>query len=236
MKKRSLFLLTGAAATAAYVGLVRPWMLRWGATPGEARRPLPGDALVPTPRLAFTRAITIEAPAAQVWPWLVQLGSHRAGWYSYDWVDNTGHPSADRVLPELQDLRVGDQVWAVPDGTFVFPVVALEPNRALVLGGTLDIFTGQPAAGGGADPATTLHVGWAFVLDELTPAELYPALTRLIVRFQADFAPSLLGAVAGAVLEPVSFLMERKMLLGIKARVERQAQAGANGPSDKELS
>ena len=85
--KRRAFAGTGWAI-AAYGVAVRPWHLRWGATEDEVRRPLPGDALVTTPLVAATRAITIAAPPEEVWPWLVQQGYGRAGWYSY-WVDNS---------------------------------------------------------------------------------------------------------------------------------------------------
>src|SRR5207253_707859 len=99
---------------------------------------LPGDDLVPSPRARFTRAITLDAPPQQVWPWLVQIGCHRAGWYSYDDLDNGGQPSADHILPEFQDLAVGDEIWAAPDGTLAFAVKALEHGQALVLEGPLE--------------------------------------------------------------------------------------------------
>lgn len=218
------------AAGLAYFAWVRPRLLRWGATELEARQPLPGDHLVPAPRTTFTRAITLRAAPAQVWPWLVQIGSHRAGWYSYDTLDNGGQPSADRIVPELQNLRVGDEIWAAPDGTLAFAVHSLEPERALVLSGPLDFSTAHAQERGvfGGDPAALdpVRASWAFVLvpldEPLSPAEPH---TRLLVRFRADYAPNPLSSLAGAVLEPISFLMERKMLLGIQARVERAAAA-----------
>jgi len=209
----------GGAAALAYAAWVRPRMLRWGATEAEARQPLPGDHLVPAPRTAFTRAITLRAPPQRIWPWLVQMGSQRAGWYSYDALDNGGIPSADRIRPELQALNVGDEIWAAPDGTLAFAVQALEPERALVLCGPLDLSTPyderRGAFGGDGGALDPVRASWAFVLDPRGESR-----TRLVVRFRADFAPNPLSSLAGAVLEPVSFLMERKMLLGIKARVE----------------
>jgi hypothetical protein len=209
-------------------------MLRWGATRAEARQPLPGDHLVPAPRTAFTRAITLRAPPEHVWPWLVQIGSHRAGWYSYDRLDNAGVPSAARILPELQDLKPGDTIWASPDGTLAFHVANLEPPRALVLSGPLDQsspFDQRGSAYAGAaslDQLGQTRASWAFVLVPLAPsanglngAPAAGAATRLLVRFRADYPPNPLSTLAGALLEPLSFLMERKMLLGLKARVER---------------
>ena len=99
-----LALLTAAVASARFV---RPWQLAWGATPAEVSRALPSDDLVPDPTFNATRAITLDAPPAQVWPWLVQMGLTRAGWYSYDLLDNLGRPSARRILPELQELQPG---------------------------------------------------------------------------------------------------------------------------------
>jgi hypothetical protein len=212
-------LAAAGAAALAYFTWVRPRLLRWGASPAEATASLPGDRLVPFPRTTFTRAITLRAAPAQVWPWLVQIGSSRAGWYSYDTLDNGGLPSADRIHPELQNLKLGDEIWAAPDGTLAFAVHALEPERALVLHGPLHFGAAADERGElfGGDP-DPVRASWAFVL-----APLDERRTRLLVRFRADYAPNPLSALAGAVLEPVSFLMERKMLLGIKARVERPA-------------
>ncbi len=224
--KKIMVPLAGLAALGAaglgYFAWVRPRLLRWGASEREAAQPLPGDHLIPAPRTAFTRAITLRAAPAQVWPWLVQIGSHRAGWYSYDDLDNGGVPSASAIRPEFQDLKVGDQIWAAADGTLAFAVHSLEPERALVLSGPLDDSTPYDARrgpfGGGADALDPVRASWAFVLVPLDETR-----TRLLVRFRADYAPNPLSTLAGAVLEPVSFLMERKMLLGIRARVEGAA-------------
>lgn len=231
MPKRSVFhhllpWLGAATAGLAYVGWVRPWMLRWGATPAEVRAALPGDDLVPQPRARFTRAITLAATPAQAWPWLVQIGCHRAGWYSYDELDNAGLPSADHLLPEFQNLAVGDEIWAAPDGTLAFAVAALAPAHALVLSGPLDqglAFYPDAPAEVAALVGDPVRASWAFVLQPLPTPAGAPALTRLIIRFRADYPPSALSSLAGALLEPVSFLMERKTLLGLQARVEAAA-------------
>ena len=116
--------LAGSAATRSAIG-------RWGATSEEVARALPGDDKVPDAQIVSTRAIPIHAPTAAVWPWLVQMGWHRAGWYSYDRIDNDRIPSAERIIPELQDLRIGT---LVPEGAEVGWIVeALEPNRLLLL-------------------------------------------------------------------------------------------------------
>jgi hypothetical protein len=124
---------------------IRPWYSKWGATDAEVQRSLPGDELVPHPKSEITCAITIQSPAAQVWPWLVQLGCQRGGWYSYDLLDNGGIPSADRIIPEYQHLEVGDVVLATPDGRVGFPVEAIEPHEALTLGGTTNTRTSEQA-------------------------------------------------------------------------------------------
>lgn len=119
-----------AAASWAYLLILRRWHLRWGATDEEIQRPMPADELVPHPHLDTTRALTIEAPPEAVWPWLVQMGYRRGGWYSYDLLDNLGVPSARRIIPELQNLKVGDKLAPVEGG---FIVAALEPARSMVL-------------------------------------------------------------------------------------------------------
>ena len=121
----SLVLLAAvAAAVAAYLGLIRPWHLRWGATKDEAGRPMPGDGILGPGTGFTTRAVTIRAPTDQVWPWLTQLGYGRAGWYSYDWLDNDGRRSAEQIRPEWQHLRPGDQILMMPGSGF--DVVAVE--------------------------------------------------------------------------------------------------------------
>lgn len=180
------------------------------------RRPLPGDELVATPKMVDTRAITIHASAAEVWPWVVQIGQGRGGFYSYDWLENLlglNIHSADRIIPEFQDLKVGDVVPLEPGGTGP-PVAAIEPNRVLVLGGRVDSQAGKAYAV--SKPDDYFYSTWVFYLDPIDEKT-----TRLIVRFRLDWKPSLKNTLAYRfVLEPVHFVMERKMLLGIKQRAE----------------
>ena len=121
-----------AAAAVGYFRYGRPWQLTWGATPTEVSRPLPGDGLVTRPTFKATRAITIAAPPEEVWPWLVQVGVTRAGWYSYDILDNFMRPSAHRIIPELQALAPGDVMGMSPDGKQGIKVHAVDPPHSMI--------------------------------------------------------------------------------------------------------
>ena len=205
MKKNILNLKTlmavigGAGALAAYVLLIRPWHLKWGATEEELKMPLPGDELVKHPKLNATHAITINAPVAEVWPWLVQVGQKRGGFYSYTWLENLvgcEMSNADQIVAEWQDLKVGDEVWLHPKAP-PLKVLAMEPGRAIVL-----------------------ENSWTFVLHPIDDHT-----TRLIIRGRGDFNPDLKNALLNFILwrgvfEPAHFIMERKMMLGIKERAE----------------
>jgi hypothetical protein len=215
--------ITGAitiASTILLLPVTRPWYRKWGATDEEVRRHLPGDELVPHPRSEFTCAITIQAPAARVWPWLVQIGCQRAGWYSYDLLDNQGLPSAERIMAEYQHLEVGDQVLLTPDGKMGYPVAIIEPGSALVLSGSMDTRTGEQVDPN--DPHLENYFGGAnifflYELDERT--------TRLIIRQRLGWSPSLpMTLIFRAFLEPISFVMARKTLLGIRRRAERASE------------
>ena len=196
--------------------LLRPWYRRWGAAPGEAQASLPGDALVPRPKSELTCAITVETPVERVWPWLAQLGCRRGGWYSYDLLDNGGLPSADRILPEHQRLAAGDKVLLTPDGKLGYPVVALEPGRSLVLGGTLNTRTGE-----GVKPDEPLPEAYYSGINIFVLNPAGARSTRLVFRQRLDWNPSLANTLMYlAFLEPISFVMSRKMLQGIKRRAE----------------
>ena len=99
-----------------YLAVFRPWQLRWGATDEEVKRPMPGDDIVSKPSFNATRAVTINAPAKNIYPWIVQMGVNRAGWYSYDLLDNLARRSAEVILPEHQNIQVGDLIPMSPDG------------------------------------------------------------------------------------------------------------------------
>jgi len=124
-----LILAIGLAAF-GYLLIYRPLQLRWGAAPEEIRRAMPGDEIQPKPVFNATRAVTIHARPEAIWPWLVQIGYRRAGWYGYDWIDNDGIPSSVQILPQWQQLKVGDPVpiWKYTE----FRVTTLETNRTFV--------------------------------------------------------------------------------------------------------
>jgi hypothetical protein len=188
---------------AAYRRWIQPWQHRWGATDAEVRRAMPGDDLIPD-AASTTRAITIAAPAEQVWPWLVQLGYGRAGWYSYDWIDNDGQPSADRIIPELQQLQVGDQIPMLPEmGPRVREV---EPNRYFV--------AGDQEAG-----------VWCLAL--------YPTARRcrLVSRWRVNWPLTPATAFWILLSDPGGFIMERKMLKGIRSRAEAMAPGPGTAPA-----
>jgi hypothetical protein len=193
-------------AVAGYLLLVRRWQLRWGATNEEYDAALPGDDLIANPDLVATRAITVHALADGVWPWIAQLGQGRGGFYSYDVLENLvgcDIHSADRVVAEWQDLKVGDQVKLHPE--VALGVAVVEPGRALVLRG------GVPM--GAAPPPYDFT--WAFVVRERPEGT-----TRLLVReryaYTQRWAPLLVEPVA-----VVAFVMSQRMLRGIRDRAER---------------
>jgi hypothetical protein len=218
--KRSpwLFLGAGLAGLVAYHRVVRPWMFRWGATAAEEQRALPGDDLIPSPWWGWTHAVTISAPAEQVWPWLVQRGYRRGGWYTFDslyemmdaadFVD--GH-SAERIIPELQRMEVGDALPIAPGVDL--PVVAVEPGRMLLVHAR-----GNPQAGPNApfDPDNFMALSWLWYLEPLDGESC-----RLIDRCRFDYSPSLTNVLSQSILfQPASFVLDRQMLLGIKRRAE----------------
>ncbi len=192
-----LLLLAPPLTALAYWRFVRPWQLTWGATAAEVSRPLPSDDLVPAPTFNATRAITIDAPPEQVWPWIVQMGLTRAGWYSYDLLDNLGRPSARHIIPELQDLEPGDIVPMSPDGKQGMRVHAVDAPHSMVWG----------------DPGGTT---WAWQLDE-TDSGSTRLLTRVRSRYQW-FSPSIAFSV---LLEFGDIWMMRKMLLNLRERANQ---------------
>lgn len=132
---------TGVVCLSLWVyGLVvQPRLVRWGATDIKVRGPYPGADLIPGGTRSPTTAVTIEAPPAKVWPWLVQMGYERAGWYSWDRLDNWGQRSAEQIHPEWQDLSIGDHLASMPDEAAWWEVAALEPQRFLGLRASLDL-------------------------------------------------------------------------------------------------
>jgi deazaflavin-dependent oxidoreductase (nitroreductase family) len=201
------------AAIALWRAVVTPWHRNWGATVEEAAMPLPGDELTPPPVEQNTRAITIAASAEEVWPWLVQMGADRGGFYSYTWLENPFGlqiRNADRIVEEWQQLGVGDWVWGSRDRSGGWLVEQIEPNRALVLK-VADPKTGRL---GDRDVGIGFEFQWTFAL--LPGAE---GGTRLLIRERNAYGPWLTRLLLAPV-GIVSFVMTRKTLDGIRVRAE----------------
>ena len=164
---------------------------------GEAGRPLPGDEAVPGRRARWTHGITIHARPTEIWPWLVQMGCGRAGWYSYDGLDNGGVPSADRIVAEFQRVEVDEIFPMRPGANDSFVVRALEPEQWLVLG---------DAAGSAT---------WAFALEPVDEVS-----TRLLTRSTGSYKRFVVGLLLEIVLRPIHFGMQRRQLLNLKRNAE----------------
>ena len=205
---RALAISAGTAAAlgpAVYLTLFRRRCLTWGARSDEVQMALPGDELLPAAGLVTTRAITIDAQPDAIWPWLVQMGSGRGGAYTYDWIENLfglNMHSADKILPQYQDIEVGDELPLGP-GRAVMRVEVLERPRSFAI--------------------RVADQNWAWIFALLPEG----GSTRLISRNRISTAS--LSPVSRLFymlfMEPGSLLMERKMLLGIKQRAERTAEA-----------
>ena len=184
---------------------MRRRQLAWGATSDESHGPLAGDELIATSDLIATRAITIRASADKVWPWIAQLGQGRGGFYSYDFLENLvgcDIHSADRIVPEWQDVAVGDEVRLYPEGPL--QVVSVEPGRSLVLRGGVPMGKTPPRG----------DFTWAFVVQEQPEGT-----TRLLVRERYGYTRGW-AALVVKLASAMSFVMTRKMLRGIKDRAE----------------
>jgi hypothetical protein len=201
------FLLAGlvAAVGALFVLVYRPWHLRWGATAHELTRAMPGDGELFASSFTATRAITVGASPGDIWPWLVQIGFGRAGWYSYDWLDNLGKPSERRIIPELQTITVGDWIpmSARVDERTAFRVATFEPNRTLLW----------------TKPDST----WSWVLDPIDDRH-----TRMVSRLRCRHDFRTLQGLAGVLLmELGDFPMFRRLLLNLRKRGEALAASRA---------
>jgi len=170
-----------------------PWQLTWGATADEIIRGMPGDGIVDNPSFSATRAVTVNAPAERVWPWIVQIGYRKAGFYSWDALDNDGIPSADRIMAEHQGLRVGDEVPLSKDSSA--RVAELVPGRHLLL-----VFP----------PDTPATWAWGLYPIDSTRTRLVTRLRVRVDRLRTQL-----------MLDAFEIVMMRKHLLGIKYRAER---------------
>jgi proline iminopeptidase len=217
------FVLMFLAAWAAALWVMGPgpgW--RWHATRQERRRALPGDGLVPEAKHPSTHGISIAAPPSAVWPWLVQMGCDRAGWYSWDRLDNAGRPSADRILPEHQGTTVGDALPSRPGRGEPFVVLELAAPRHLVLGAYVRLPELTPLTWNEPLPKRFMRATWVFVLEPLEGAG-----TRLLVRTRGSNRPRWLSLLLAAFFGPAHVVMQRKQLLNLKARAEKTPPAGS---------
>jgi proline iminopeptidase len=215
-------LCASGIAAAVYGAWVRPRLVRWGATDDEVEGSFPGGEFVRDGRRATTMAVTIDASPAQVWPWLLQLGSGRGGWYSWDRLDNAGQPSAREVHPEWQNLAVGDRLkFSVFGAGLVdaYEVAVLEPNRFLGLYGLSDL------RGRWLDPMEPRPRGymeglWGFRLTELPGKR-----TRLVVGGYQAIRPRWVERFESYwMYPPVIWIMEARMLATLKRNIERAAK------------
>ena len=184
-------------ALVAYFVFYRPLQLNWGATTDEIKRPLPGDEIVARPKFNATRAVTIAASPEQIWPWLLQIGLKRAGWYSFDLLDNLARPSSEQIIPKFQNLKAGHLVPMSPDGKMGFWVKELLPPRSMLWW----------------DKQGSLSWNW-----QLVP--LATERTRLITRVRFDykwFSPYILFDL---LLDVGDLVMMRQSMLGIRDRAE----------------
>jgi hypothetical protein len=204
-----------ALVVAAYAVVVRPRMLRAGATDAEVKGPYPGADLVPDSRRGSTMAVTINASPAEIWPWLVQMGHDRAGWYSWDWLDNYGSASAHRIHPEWQAVDIGDRFASTPGGRQWFEVAAAEPPHFLALRASFDL-RGRPVAHTSMRPRAYTDSVWCFLLNELPGNR-----TRLVVSGYGCERPRPLGAVIDFLLwEPAHWIMQKRQFTNLKRRTE----------------
>lgn len=200
--------------------VLRRWYNRWGATPEELTRHLPGDELVLDPKLGYTRVVTIDAPPSDVWPWLVQLGQGRGGFYSFDVLENLigcRIHSTDRILPEHQHLERGDLVRSGPERYPCWEVLEVEPPHHLVLMGADPDTLRAPPVVAMIPPKGYVASTWQWVLQPVAAG----TATRLLVRQRLTYSRN--QALLWHLVEPFNFVMERRMLLGIKQRAESSA-------------
>ncbi len=212
----------GVVAAAAWWKVVTPWQRSWGATEEEVAMALPGDELTAPPVEQNTRAITVAAPPEAVWPWLVQMGADRGGFYSHAWLENLFGlkiHNADRIIDDWQQLAVGDWVWGARNRSAGWIVELLEPNVALVMK-TADPKLGRTTH---RDEGIGFEFQWTFAL---RPTPL--GTTRLLIRERTAYGRRLTRLLMAPV-GLVSFVMTRKMLDEIRVRAESNTELTAAG-------
>ena len=180
-----------------YLKIIRPWQLHWGASDEEVYRSMPGDDIVSKPSFDATRAVTINASPENIYPWIVQIGLNRAGWYSYDWLDNLARKSAEKILPAFQKIEIGDLIPMSPDGKQGVWVKAFRENESMLW--------------------------WDKVGDTTWVWGIYSdgeKCCRLVTRVRMKYRWRSLSAIFNLIIEFFDFPMMRKCMLGIKKRAE----------------
>ena len=180
-----------------YLFIIRPWQLRWGATDDEVSATMPGDAVILRPTFNATRAVMINAPPESIWPWILQIGHKRAGWYSYDWIDNLGKPSAREILPEFQQIEIGSLIPISPNDKLGFRVKDYKPMEWILWW---------------YNKGDTTWCWGLYPIDEHN--------TRLITRVRVRYKLFSLLLPFYILLDIGDIMMMRKCLLGIKERAE----------------
>jgi hypothetical protein len=212
-------------ALAAYELWARPWAARWGTTNEELRRHWPGDEFVSSAVQTVTHSITINAPGSSIWPWILQVGQDRAGFYSYSWLENLFGAEITnilRVVPEFQTRCVGDHVWMAPKhkygGQARMVVARLDSGRAMVLV--------PPGSSGNIADDPPVDGTWAFIVEPVNATT-----TRLILRGRSGPKRTLRARFWEHVFwEPAHFIMERKMMRTIKLLAEEPILVEAAAP------
>lgn len=196
-----LIFLTIAGMSALYLRFIRPWQLRWGATDNELARPMEGDDIIKSPTFNATRAVSIQAQPEHIFPWIVQMGVTRAGWYSIDLLDNLGRKSAEVILPQFQHPHIDDVVPMSPDGKSGTYVKDFVSNQWILWGDS----RGDSTWVWGLYPIDATH-------------------TRLITRVRVKYHWLSPTIVFGLLVEFTDIIMMRKCMLGIQRRAERLAK------------
>lgn len=189
--------------TTCYLYYLRPRQLRWGATEEEVRQEMPGDDIVSRPTFNATRSVTVDAPAECIYPWIVQMGINRGGWYSYDLLDNLARPSAEVILDDLQDIKVGDVVPMSPDGTQGMWVKDFQRHEWMLW--------------------------WDKLGDSSWVWRIYPqenGSCRLVTRVRVKYRWFSAAILFNLLIEFFDIVMMRKSMLGIKRRAEELTWAG----------
>jgi proline iminopeptidase len=207
-----------ALLNVGYRATLQPRLATWGASEEEARASLPGDDVLPVGATTSTMGTTIDAPPAAVWPWLVQMGCGRAGWYSYDLLDNGGRPSAEQIVPAWQRVSLGDHVPTDPSerGRSWFTIEGIYPERALILRASVDLRTGRAYDPSRGHPGAYSDSTCTFALRELPGSR-----TRLLARTRGQAFPLWRAVPMSFVVGlPNHVLMQTRQFRNLKRRTE----------------